>query len=51
MAVEERERTAIARSLMARVRAHGPGTMLSTIEMAVEGYTLHSMPTFVTGTP
>ena len=46
---EERERTTIAlpRSLMERVRAHGPGTMLSTLEKAVEVYTLHSMPTFV----
>ena len=46
---EERERTTIAlpRSLMERVRAHGPGTMLSTLEKAVEVYTLHSVPTFV----
>ena len=46
---EERERTTIAlpRSLMERVRSHGPGTMLSTIEKAVEVYTLHSVPTFV----
>src|ERR1700734_1669602 len=46
---EERERATIAlpRKLMERVRAHGPGTMLSTIEKAVEVYTLHSVPTFV----
>lgn len=46
---EERERTtfALPRSLMERVRAHGPGTMLSTIEKTVEVYTLHSVPTFV----
>jgi hypothetical protein len=46
---EERERTTIAlpRSLMARAREHGPGTMLSTIETAVSLYTLHGMPTFV----
>jgi hypothetical protein len=46
---EERERTTIAlpRSLMERLRSHGPGTMLSTLETAVSIYTLHGMPTFV----
>jgi hypothetical protein len=32
---------------MERAREHGPGTLLSTIEKAVEIYTLNSVPTFV----
>jgi len=46
---EERECTTIAlpRSLMERLRSHGPGTMLSTLETAVSIFTLHGMPTFV----
>ena len=30
-----------------RLRSHGPGTMLSTLETAVSIFTLHGMPTFV----
>ena len=46
---EERERTTIAlpRSLMDRAREHGQGTLVSTLEKAIEIYTLHSVPTFV----